>query len=105
MPVCPECRSDYREGFTICADCRVSLVSELPPEPAPAHDAAEREVVFSSANPAALAIAKSLLESAGIDFFVLSEFTQFELPVLPARLLVDEDRAPEARELLAELEP
>ena len=31
MPWCPKCRSEYREGFTECADCRVALVDELPP--------------------------------------------------------------------------
>jgi hypothetical protein len=28
--VCPECRADYRSGFTRCADCDVDLVAELP---------------------------------------------------------------------------
>ena len=31
---CPSCRSEYREGFTECADCGTALVEELPPEPA-----------------------------------------------------------------------
>ncbi|HEU4753511.1 MAG TPA: hypothetical protein VFU47_10430, partial [Armatimonadota bacterium] len=30
MPFCPECRSEYREGFTRCADCDVELVPALP---------------------------------------------------------------------------
>jgi hypothetical protein len=35
--VCPECRSGYRDGFSVCADCGVALVEELPPpERAPA---------------------------------------------------------------------
>jgi hypothetical protein len=28
---CPECRSEYREGFAACADCGVPLVEHLPP--------------------------------------------------------------------------
>jgi hypothetical protein len=28
---CPQCRTEYREGFYTCRDCGVSLVSELPP--------------------------------------------------------------------------
>ena len=32
---CPKCRCEYREGFTECADCKVPLVSTLPPEPKP----------------------------------------------------------------------
>ena len=31
MPICPSCNAEYREGFTICADCNVPLV-EPPPE-------------------------------------------------------------------------
>ncbi|MCI8361327.1 MAG: hypothetical protein HFE86_08345 [Clostridiales bacterium] len=31
MPWCPKCRSEYREGFTECADCKAALVEELPP--------------------------------------------------------------------------
>jgi len=29
---CPECKAEYRPGFTHCADCDVDLVWELPPE-------------------------------------------------------------------------
>jgi|SRR5882724_11325627 len=32
---CPECQSEFREGFTRCSDCDVDLVSE-PGAPAPA---------------------------------------------------------------------
>ncbi len=28
MPWCPKCRSEYREGFSICADCGVELVDD-----------------------------------------------------------------------------
>jgi len=105
VPICPECRAEYREGFSRCADCGVALVSELPPEPEPELEPLEREIVFVSANPALLAIAKSVLESADIDFVVLSEFAQGEFSVLPARIAVDADRSEEAKELLSELEP
>jgi hypothetical protein len=27
---CPECKSEYRPGFTHCSDCDVNLVAELP---------------------------------------------------------------------------
>lgn len=28
MPWCPKCKTEYREGITICADCKTELVSE-----------------------------------------------------------------------------
>jgi hypothetical protein len=27
---CPECQAEYRQGFTVCADCEVDLVEALP---------------------------------------------------------------------------
>lgn len=29
MPWCPNCKAEYRDGFTTCADCNVDLVEEL----------------------------------------------------------------------------
>ena len=29
MPWCPKCKNEYREGFTVCADCHVELVDSL----------------------------------------------------------------------------
>ncbi len=32
MPWCPKCKNEYVKGMTICADCDVALVDELPEE-------------------------------------------------------------------------
>ena len=29
MPFCPKCRVEYREGFTMCSDCKIPLVGSL----------------------------------------------------------------------------
>lgn len=29
MPFCPNCKSEYRKGFTECYDCQIDLVDEL----------------------------------------------------------------------------
>ncbi len=35
MPWCPKCRDEYVEGVTVCADCGVALVDELPEDTPP----------------------------------------------------------------------
>ena len=30
MPWCPKCRTEYRDGYTVCTDCGEKLVAELP---------------------------------------------------------------------------
>jgi hypothetical protein len=36
MPFCPICKNEYREGFSVCHECKVPLVSQLPEEDADA---------------------------------------------------------------------
>jgi hypothetical protein len=37
---CPQCKAEYRQGFTRCADCDVELVWELPANAIVAHESA-----------------------------------------------------------------
>lgn len=32
MPICPKCKTEYREGFKVCSDCNVELQDNLPVE-------------------------------------------------------------------------
>jgi len=78
---CPQCKAEYRVGFTRCSGCDVELVEHLPVD-APAQDVprgfeeyrfeAEPEFVvvrtYQSGPDADLA--KSVLESAGIDSMI-----------------------------------
>ena len=34
MPWCPKCKTEYREGFRVCADCGSELVEKLAEETA-----------------------------------------------------------------------
>jgi hypothetical protein len=97
---CPQCRTEYREGFYTCADCGVSLVSELPPEPTPEY--LEYEEILISLSASDVATIKSLLESEGIAYYFRGESSYHFAP--PTRLMVQKDRADEAREILEGLE-
>ena len=110
---CPQCRVEYREGFTECADCKVPLLAGAPqPEPADPFDPSiELTVVLESNEPVQLAMAKGLLEDAGIPFFLLQGITTLVNDVTPflgklVQVQVPRDREAEAREILAPvLEP
>jgi len=110
---CPECRVEYRDGFTECADCHVPLAAgELPPEPPGQFDPAlELVVVLETNDRIQLALAKGLLENAGIPFFILGQIATLVQDVDGflkkwVRLQVPRDREAEARELLeAMLQP
>lgn len=113
--ICPECGSEYREGFYTCADCEVPLVegeaaeidwSELPE--------VGLVTVLSSSGPADLAMAESLLRSSGIRYVKSGEGLQgllgmgalgtgFDVAVGPVALQVAEVDAEAARELLSAL--
>jgi len=107
---CPECLVEYRDGFTVCSDCRVALVAGTPPgEPASTFDPTlDLVVVLETNDPVQLAMAKGLIEDAGIPFFVLGQIATLVQDVDAflhkwVRVQVPQDREAEARELLQEL--
>lgn len=107
---CPQCRVEYREGFTECSDCHIPLLAgKLPPEPAGPFDPALGLVVVLETNDRIhLALVKGLLEDAGIPFFVLGQIATLVQDVDPflhkwVRVQVPRDREVEARELLESL--
>lgn len=126
---CPKCHAEYIAGFTRCSDCDVPLVDELPSPPerthrSGAHDALhagrpphhdlDLVTVLASGDPGLMAVAKSLVRSAGIPFLVQGEGVQdlfgvgrigsgFNVVTGPARLQVGADDADDAREVLADL--
>ena len=70
---CPKCRNEYREGFTYCSDCDLTLVVELPPEPTLDVEYVDLVTVFKTGDPVYTALAKTILEEADIYFFVKGE--------------------------------
>lgn len=97
---CPNCRTEYMEGITVCADCGAELVAELPPE----LNEAELVTVLEARDLAIVALAKSILEEAGIDYVAKGELPMEQLAVGPMEIQVDKNDAELARDLLADLE-
>ena len=109
---CPDCRAEYGEGVAECADCHVPLLAgSAPSEPESFDPELNLVVVLETNDQFELALAKGLLEEAGIPFFVLNQISVLVNDVDPmlhkwVRLQVARDREAEARELLgAMLEP
>ena len=107
---CPECRVDYREGFTQCSDCQVALVAGVTPESPETSDShLDQVVVFESNDLLAIALAKGSLDDSGIPFWMEGDETAARLVLSPirfslCRFLVPNDREMEARGLLEHLE-
>ena len=73
MPMhCPQCLTEYRDGFIECADCRVPLSSGPPPHPPVnlENHNVQLVTVFETGDPFALTLAKASLEEAGIEYVV-----------------------------------
>jgi len=110
MVYCPQCRVEYLDGFTECSDCRVPLLAGTPPpdQPSSFDPAIDLVVVLESNDSIQLAMAKGLLDDAGIPFFVLGQITTLVQDVDGflrkwRKLQVPRDREAEALELLEPL--
>ena len=65
MPVCPNCRYEYKEGIKVCPDCGMQLVDVL--------NEVEWVVVYTSDKEYEVQMMKDELESADITATVLSQ--------------------------------
>ena len=111
---CPECRSEYRDGFTSCADCGVELVPALATDH-PLPDNIPLVPVLESSDEAVLMVVKSLLDGEGIPYFVENDLLQNmlgagrlgggNLITGPAVVVVRGDDAADAAKLLEDLKP
>ncbi len=106
---CPNCKSEYRRGFTECADCGVTLVYELPEEPpSPEISHVPREgrdadlvSVYSTFNPGDVMFVKSLLDAEEIIYNFQGElFEGSGIFIAPAMLFVAKGDAEMVIEIL-----
>ncbi|MCB9637344.1 MAG: DUF2007 domain-containing protein [Myxococcales bacterium] len=96
---CPKCGAEYRDGFSVCSECKVDLVAGSPPEEE--HIDATFKEVLHTFNTGDIAFIKSLLESEGIEYFFQGENFMSVRPLLePVRLMVREDQSQRAYDLL-----
>lgn len=68
---CPICRSEYREGFTLCDECNVKLVDELSEEKISQQE--KLIEIATSLQKSDIAIIKSLLDGEKIEYILLHE--------------------------------
>lgn len=117
---CPKCRSEFVEGIQECDDCKVALIHEIPPEaddlPSElVQDHSDLITVFMAGNAGLIALAKSILEGAGIPYFAKGEGLQslfglgglgtgFNPLVGPVQIQVPRDCEKAAVGLLVDLE-
>ncbi len=108
--ICPECKSEYRQGFLTCADCGVELVPKLPEVSVASKEHGEPPeyasfvTLLETFDPSYLAFLQSMLQGDGIDYYVLGEDAHWSYMPAPKIIRVREEQAARALELLEELE-
>ncbi len=105
---CPQCGVAYREEFTVCADCHVSLVSGQPPETAQPPE--ELVTIASFLNYVEADMARGVLESHQIEVFLADDnLARIEGMMVAAvfggvKLNVRRSDEEDAREILASVD-
>ena len=102
--ICPQCRVEYRDEITQCADCHIPLADSSALENDVGADESEAVYVsvISTSNFGDIALIKSLLDAESIAYFVEGEnFNTVSPWIQPVRFLVREDSFEKAREVLS----
>lgn len=108
---CPICKSEYVEGISVCKECDVPLVDKLPGEEQTENETQEInkdlkfEEVFVTANQNEIVFIKSLLDEAGIEYYLSGDVSNlFGALGDSIRLMIREDQVEETLELLKDLD-
>ncbi len=110
---CPDCRSEFRGGFTHCKKCDKELIEKLDPLPEDKpieYEYAEMITIAETTELFDIALARGALESANIRFVITNEFTQnliapsgfsgFGNPITISKIMVEKGKEDEARLIL-----
>jgi hypothetical protein len=112
MKHCPECNVEYIDAAIRCSDCDIELA--LGPAIPEEHPDPKIETVYATGDPALVALAKSLLEDAEIEYFTkgyeiqnligIGSLGGLNYAIGPVEFVVAAKDAPAAQELLAQIE-
>src|SRR4051812_23740361 len=103
---CPQCKAEYRFGFTRCSDCDARLVDQVPVEPSDVASSHNVELVVIRTYPSIIEadLAKNTLGAAGIESELRSEGgirrNYFGLDLQGVDLVVRAEDAGDAQEIL-----
>lgn len=107
---CPQCLTEYRDGFTECADCHVPLAPGSPPKATAEGHAVNLVTVLETSDTFAVNLAKATLEDAGIEYVMGGDDSgergltgMSPMGAMASQIQVESARADEARELLEPL--
>lgn len=97
---CPKCQAEYQDGYTVCSDCRVELVPELPKH-GEKQGFVAYEIIMPILDMGTMALIKSVFDAEGLTYFIQGENMAYRS--IPASLMVKKDQVERAKEILEEL--
>ncbi len=103
---CPNCNTEYREGFTVCADCQVDLVEEIHADDSkPDDEDFEFVPLLATYNQGDISFIKSILSGEKINSYFKDEhFLSVRPAVQPTVLMVQADQVAQATEILSDVD-
>ena len=99
---CPVCKNEYREGFTMCSDCKIPLEENLATISVKEDnlDNTNYKLLTSTFNKMDVAMIKSIFGSENIEYYISDEISMNNLATVPAKFFIKTDQFEIAKQLL-----